>query len=130
MNYNEIKNKIEKICWDSNDNWYDLNKLRQAYSRGDLDNYINSSNSKKILSLYLENEIERKNLFKKDIDQAPGYETLFTIITGISQISGNPKFLTELNNSNLTNLKKEYFLLINKKWFHIRIKNNAFLCWW
>lgn len=115
MDQNEIKNKIKEICWDSNNNWYDLNKLHRAYSRGELNNYIKSNNSQKILSLYLKNEIERRNLFKKDIDQVPGYETLFTIITGISQISGNPKFLTQLNNSDLANLKKEYFLLINKK---------------
>lgn len=114
MDQNEIKRKIEKICWNiDGDNLYNLDYLHCAYNRGEFYNY--SESEKKILSLYLKNEIEIKDLFKKYKGAIPGYETLFTLITGITQISGNPKFLTQLNNSDLENLKREYFLIIDEK---------------
>lgn len=43
MDQNEIKRKIEKICWNiDGDNLYNLDYLHYAYNRGEFYNYSES----------------------------------------------------------------------------------------
>lgn len=111
---NEIEKKIKEICWNIEEsNHYDLRYLFNAYINDEFDQY--NEDEKHLISEYLKDHVEKKNLFSKGKDHIPGYDALFILITGITTIWGNKKFLTELNNSRLENLKREYFLLINEK---------------
>ena len=111
---NEIEKKIKEICWNIEEsNHYDLRYLFNAYINDEFDQY--NEDEKHLISEYLKDHVEKKNLFSKGKDHVPGYDALFILITGITTIWGNKRFLTELNNSRLENLKREYFSLINEK---------------
>lgn len=102
---------IKTICYNQSNNLFDLRHLFSAYLNNRFDQY--DQLEMEAIRHYLKDVVEKENLFIKGKDQQVGYEVLFILISGITTIAGNPQFLSQLNNSNLENLKDAYFELLN-----------------
>lgn len=102
---------IKTFCYDQMHNLFDLRHLFSAYLNNHFDQY--DQLEMKAIRHYLKDVVEKENLFIKGRDQQVGYEALFMLISGITTIAGNPQFLSQLNHSNLENLKDAYFELLN-----------------
>ena len=103
---------IKTLCYDQMHNLFDLRHLFSAYLNNHFDQY--DQLEMEAIRHYLKDVVEKENLFIKGKDQQVGYEALFMLISGITTIAGNPQFLSQLNNSNLENLKTAYFELLNQ----------------
>lgn len=103
---------IKTICYDQSHNLFDLCHLFSAYLNNHFDQY--NQLQMELIRYYLKEVVEKENLFIKGEGQQVGYEALFILISGITTIAGNPQFLTQLNNSDLENLKNAYFALLNQ----------------